>query len=228
MIIFHGSTKTLSSFLSSSFICCVIIFGKTTTQARIQPLLWSASYKPEKTDALDLGSGSIGSGKQFDYIQSVPNVNLILPSRLQNSTNPYNILLHKSGFDTVRLNLQQATSNNKWIIKIYGEGTEHKFPPFLERIIQRIQTYFSVYKYTDTSEVGSSTISLDSTAANDVVTKENLSSLDTTSVKEGISNLTQPLNSLKDESTVQENNADLIEFIAIGEYDDDYKVMAED
>lgn len=35
--------------------------------------------------------------------------------------------------------------------KIYGEGTEAKFPPFIERIVQRIQHYFSIYKYEDLS-----------------------------------------------------------------------------
>lgn len=226
MIIFHSSTKTFSSFLCSGFICYVIIFGKTTTQARILPLLWSVSS--EKANVFNLGNGSRGSVKQIGYIQSIPNVTLFLPSRLQNNTNPQHLLLHNSVFGSVRLNLQQAISNNKWVIKIYGEGTEHKFPPFLERIIQRIQTYFSVYKYTDTSEVGSSTFSVDNIAADEVVTKETLSSLDTTSVQDGNSSLTQSLNTLKGESTPQENNPDLIEFIAIGEYDDDYKVMAKD
>lgn len=35
--------------------------------------------------------------------------------------------------------------------RIYGEGTESKFPPVLERVVQRIQNYFSVFKYQDTS-----------------------------------------------------------------------------
>lgn len=36
-------------------------------------------------------------------------------------------------------------------LRIYGEGTESKFPPMIERIVQRIQHYFSVFKYEDTS-----------------------------------------------------------------------------
>lgn len=36
-------------------------------------------------------------------------------------------------------------------IRIYGAGTESKFPPFLEFFVQRIQKYFSVYKYEDLS-----------------------------------------------------------------------------
>lgn len=35
--------------------------------------------------------------------------------------------------------------------RIYGEGTESKFPPLLEGVLQRIQHYFSVYKYQDES-----------------------------------------------------------------------------
>ncbi len=35
--------------------------------------------------------------------------------------------------------------------RIYGAGTESKFPPFIEFFVQRIQKYFSVYKYEDLS-----------------------------------------------------------------------------
>lgn len=35
--------------------------------------------------------------------------------------------------------------------RIYGEGTESKFPPLFEGVVQRIQQYFSVYKYQDES-----------------------------------------------------------------------------
>lgn len=48
--------------------------------------------------------------------------------------------------------MQSPSSNSTletW--KIYGEGTESKFPPFLEHFVQRIQHYFSVYKYEDLS-----------------------------------------------------------------------------
>lgn len=36
-------------------------------------------------------------------------------------------------------------------VKIWGEGSESKFPPIFEFIVQRIQAYFSVYKYDDLS-----------------------------------------------------------------------------
>lgn len=38
-----------------------------------------------------------------------------------------------------------------WNNRIYGEGTESKFPPLLERVVQRIQNYWSVFKYEDQS-----------------------------------------------------------------------------
>lgn len=36
-------------------------------------------------------------------------------------------------------------------VRIWGEGSESKFPPIFEFIVQRIQAYFSVYKYDDLS-----------------------------------------------------------------------------
>lgn len=36
-------------------------------------------------------------------------------------------------------------------VKIWGEGSESKFPPIFEFFVQRIQKYFSVYKYDDLS-----------------------------------------------------------------------------
>lgn len=49
--------------------------------------------------------------------------------------------------------VKSGGSNNSTLdtLKIYGEGTEAKFPPFLEHFVQRIQHYFSVYKYEDLS-----------------------------------------------------------------------------
>lgn len=42
-------------------------------------------------------------------------------------------------------------SNTTVADKIYGEGTESKFPPILEFVVQRIQAYFSVYAHEDHS-----------------------------------------------------------------------------
>lgn len=49
------------------------------------------------------------------------------------------------------ISIMPPAISSKVSLKIYGEGVEHRFPPFMERIIQRIQTFFSVYKYSDTS-----------------------------------------------------------------------------
>lgn len=35
--------------------------------------------------------------------------------------------------------------------KVYGDGTESKFPPILEFVVTRIQSFFSVYAHNDTS-----------------------------------------------------------------------------
>lgn len=42
-------------------------------------------------------------------------------------------------------------TSNVTINKVYGEGTETKFPPILEFVVSRIQGYFSVYAHNDTS-----------------------------------------------------------------------------
>ncbi|XP_037947065.1 uncharacterized protein LOC119678996 [Teleopsis dalmanni] len=97
----------------------------------------------------------------FGYIEYKPNGTLILRSTMENGTNLQNLLLFKTILNTIKLtpflagNTESKPSAlnpfEKFDIKIYGEGVEHRFPPFLERIIQRIQSYFSVYKYVDTS-----------------------------------------------------------------------------
>ncbi|XP_073839880.1 uncharacterized protein [Musca autumnalis] len=88
------------------------------------------------------------------FLELRPNGNLILRSTLEQSPNTLQqALLFKSILNAIRAVPQKAGNTlNELSVKIYGEGVEHKFPPFLERVIQRIQTYFSVYKYTDTSE----------------------------------------------------------------------------
>ncbi|XP_005176611.2 uncharacterized protein LOC101901290 [Musca domestica] len=85
------------------------------------------------------------------FLELRPNGNLILRSTLENSPNTLQqALLFQSILNAIRA--VPGNTLNELNVKIYGEGVEHKFPPFLERVIQRIQTYFSVYKYTDTTE----------------------------------------------------------------------------
>uniref|UniRef100_A0A1A9Z2R8 Uncharacterized protein n=1 Tax=Glossina pallidipes TaxID=7398 RepID=A0A1A9Z2R8_GLOPL len=85
-----------------------------------------------------------------------PHINLLRHSAWENNntiptpTMIFNIMLNA---------IQQVPSSAGGVatlhdlnMKIYGDGVEHKLPPVLERIIQRIQTYFSVYRYTDTTK----------------------------------------------------------------------------
>lgn len=47
--------------------------------------------------------------------------------------------------------LLKATSLGKNGTKIWGEGTEYKFPYIVELLVQNIQKYYSNYVYTDSS-----------------------------------------------------------------------------
>lgn len=99
----------------------------------------------------------------------------------------------------------QSPSSNSTIetLKIYGEGTESKFPPLLEHFVQRIQHYFSVYKYEDLSRPAFSSttdlgqiipelldadepVSLDSVPEDTVIVSDALIALETTSLTEPI------------------------------------------
>ncbi|XP_075161646.1 uncharacterized protein LOC142234405 [Haematobia irritans] len=84
------------------------------------------------------------------FLELRPNGTLILRSTMESSSNALQqALLFKTILNAIR---HSGNSLSDLSVKIYGEGIEHKFPPFLERVIQRIQTYFSVYKYTDTRD----------------------------------------------------------------------------
>ncbi|XP_023301267.2 uncharacterized protein LOC111683428 [Lucilia cuprina] len=89
------------------------------------------------------------------FLELKPNGSLILRSTLNNSSNIWqDAIIFKTILNAIRLTrpLHGKNTLNDLNQKIYGDGVEHKFPPFLERVIQRIQTYFSIYKYTDTSK----------------------------------------------------------------------------
>lgn len=84
------------------------------------------------------------------YLELKPNGTLILSSATNaGAGNLQNLLLLRSVLQALKLTPGQG--EGKLNIKIYGDGVEHKFPPVVENIIQRIQTYFSIYRYTDTS-----------------------------------------------------------------------------
>lgn len=84
------------------------------------------------------------------YLELKPNGTLLLSSASNaGSGNLQNLLLLRSVLQALKLTPGQG--EGKLNIKIYGDGVEHKFPPVVENLIQRIQTYFSIYRYTDTS-----------------------------------------------------------------------------
>ncbi|KAI8120146.1 hypothetical protein CVS40_8498 [Lucilia cuprina] len=95
------------------------------------------------------------SNTEDGFLELKPNGSLILRSTLNNSSNIWeDAIIFKTILNAIRLTrpLHGKNTLNDLNQKIYGDGVEHKFPPFLERVIQRIQTYFSIYKYTDTSK----------------------------------------------------------------------------
>ncbi|EAT34457.1 AAEL013303-PA [Aedes aegypti] len=59
---------------------------------------------------------------------------------------------HSKSAQPASLTLDQST--NRFPGKVWGEGTESKFGPILEYVLQRIQTLFSVYKHDDLSRPG--------------------------------------------------------------------------
>lgn len=84
------------------------------------------------------------------YLELKPNGTLLLSSATNaGAGNLQNLLLLRSVLQALKLTPGQG--EGKLNIKIYDDGVEHKFPPVVENLIQRIQTYFSIYRYTDTS-----------------------------------------------------------------------------
>nr|XP_016935543.2 uncharacterized protein LOC108014037 [Drosophila suzukii] len=94
--------------------------------------------------------------EKFGYLEFKPNGSLILRrAPNQSGSNMQNLLMLRGILQALKLNPSKIAETNgetRFEFKIYGDGVEHKFPPILENIIQRIQTYFSVYRYTDTSK----------------------------------------------------------------------------
>ncbi|XP_016965135.1 uncharacterized protein LOC108034706 [Drosophila biarmipes] len=94
--------------------------------------------------------------EKFGYLEFKPNGSLVLRrAPNQSGSNLQNILMLRGILQALKLNPSKISETNgetRFDFKMYGDGVEHKFPPILENIIQRIQTYFSVYRYTDTSK----------------------------------------------------------------------------
>ncbi|KAH8342896.1 uncharacterized protein [Drosophila kikkawai] len=94
--------------------------------------------------------------EKFGYLEVKPNGSLFLrkaPS--QGGNNRQNLLMLRGILQALKItpfHISEAGGQTRLDLKIYGDGVEHKFPPILENIIRRIQTYFSVYRYSDTSQ----------------------------------------------------------------------------
>ncbi|KAH8259321.1 hypothetical protein KR026_002557 [Drosophila bipectinata] len=94
--------------------------------------------------------------EKFGYLEVKPNGSLILRrAPNQSGSNLQNLLLLRGVLQALKISptkISEAGGETQVALKLYGDGVELKFPPFLENVIQRIQTYFSVYRYTDTSK----------------------------------------------------------------------------
>lgn len=144
------------------------------------------------------------------FLELKPNSSLTLRSTFNNSSNSWQeALVFKAISNAIRLMPPQAKNTfNDLNQKIYGDGVEHKFPPFLERVIQRIQTYFSIYKYTDTSQPQREDLKKNSTTTATTTTVKATPSSPTTN---GIANATLTLDH-KNEIIVNFNNANYYGF----------------
>ncbi|XP_034480996.1 uncharacterized protein LOC117786745 [Drosophila innubila] len=99
---------------------------------------------------LDVSLGLPLESEKFGYLELKPNGTLILSQAdNQSGSQLQNLLLLRSVLQALKL--QPTVGQAKLNIKIYGDGVEQKFPPILENVLQRIQTFFSIYRYTDTS-----------------------------------------------------------------------------
>ncbi|EDW41828.1 uncharacterized protein LOC6606031 [Drosophila sechellia] len=96
--------------------------------------------------------------EKFGYLEFKPNGSLILRrTPNQSGNNIQDVVMLRGVLQALKVNpskMSEIRGETPLSLRIYGDGVEHKFPPILENIIQRIQTYFSVYRFTDTSKPG--------------------------------------------------------------------------
>lgn len=135
----------LASSLCSSVMCILIpsVFNsKTSTIPNVQrpPLEFNKNDQPISTAA------------------SIATPVEVLLRQLAATSQKVNALPNGAALDNISAILQQRPSwfvgSSQPSIKIFGAGTESRFPPFLEFLVQRIQSFFSVYRYQDTSRPG--------------------------------------------------------------------------
>ncbi|KAH8235071.1 hypothetical protein KR032_008357 [Drosophila birchii] len=125
------------------------LLSATLLQAAILPLTLIK-------ESVDFNQALPTDTEKFGYLEVKPNGSLFLrrtPNRSGN--NLQNLQMLRGILQALKItpsHISEAGDESKLHLKIYGDGVEHKFPPILENIIRRIQTYFSVYRYTDTSQ----------------------------------------------------------------------------
>lgn len=125
------------------------LLSATLLQAAILPLTLIK-------ESVDYNQALPMDTEKFGYLEVKPNGSLILRrAPNQSGNNRQNLLMLRGILQALKispLQISEAGGETRLDLKIYGDGVEHKFPPLLENIIRRIQTYFSVYRYTDTSQ----------------------------------------------------------------------------
>lgn len=160
----------------------------TALQAAIIPLTLIKNGIEANSQALPTDT------EKFGYLEFKPNGSLILRrAPNQSGSNLQDLVMLRGVLQALKASpskMSDIGGETRLSLRIYGDGVEHKFPPILENIIQRIQTYFSVYRFTDTSKPGG------------------LQRIDLT---------TQPPDDSPDVTTAKAENDD--ELIAVGEQD---------
>ncbi|KAM8710640.1 hypothetical protein ACLKA7_017291 [Drosophila subpalustris] len=151
---------------------------------------------------LDVTLVSPLDAERFGYLELKPKGTLIMSQAVnQSGSQLQNLLLLRSVLQALKL--QPTVGQAKLNIKIYGDGEEHKFPPILENVLQRIQTFFSIYRHTDTSRP----------VRQDELTTEPAKKLTTSSTE--IPENFQDLDIVTNDSTLQDD------YITVGEEDNE-------
>ncbi|KAH8286298.1 hypothetical protein KR054_006368 [Drosophila jambulina] len=127
----------------------LVLLSATLLQAAILPLTLIK-------ESVDYNQALPTDTEKFGYLEVKPNGSLFLrKAPNQSGNNRQNLLMLRGILQALKISpahISEAGGETRLDLKIYGDGVEHKFPPILENIIRRIQTYFSVYRYTDTSQ----------------------------------------------------------------------------
>ncbi|XP_012156329.1 uncharacterized protein LOC105664760 [Ceratitis capitata] len=232
MFLFHRSVVEKWDLLLPVITLYAIIFDLHLTNARILPSM----RKTNNTGCADEKSNNYKSvvyrvGKGISEVNHLSYIEFVATGTMANGSNTSkNSTISKRLPGTTKETPQIIIRNNRWAIKIYGDGIEHKFPPFLERIIQRVQTYFSIYKYTDTSSLettaenaSESNIGAETNFTSILVEDKNNYNVNLFAIDENSSKESPTFVELQ--TATKEDIDDYTEFIAINENDEDLKFL---